>query len=55
MAGAASLPDMAEVDRQDREYDVVVFGATGFTGRLTAAQGEVLSSTARSAISQLGG
>ena len=28
---------MAEVDRQDREYDVVVFGATGFTGRLTAA------------------
>src|SRR6476469_985889 len=28
---------MAEVERQDREYDVVVFGATGFTGRLTAA------------------
>jgi short subunit dehydrogenase-like uncharacterized protein len=28
---------MAEVDRQDREHDVVVFGATGFTGRLTAA------------------
>ena len=28
---------MAEVDRQDRELDLVVFGATGFTGRLAAA------------------
>src|SRR4029078_1548509 len=29
--------DPAARDREGREYDVVLFGATGFTGELTAA------------------
>jgi short subunit dehydrogenase-like uncharacterized protein len=27
---------MTDVSRSDREFDLVLFGATGFTGRLTA-------------------
>ena len=36
VVGAATMGRMTDASRPDRELDLVLFGATGFTGRLTA-------------------